>query len=298
MGAPRKGQRGSPDPLDFDKNFSHVITVAPWVEIQMQGLNLPAPLDIQWPKCSAPRLPLSARAPHSPWCPPTTDPFRRLWPSPGKKSCGRPWRRQRRLAETVQLEAEINTRWISMYRMLNVTVQCEYYDTIRLYHATFVQNWARCIACNISVYACYPRVVIMPSVAKVRRPSVPLKTKNVAMTPCGASTCSRPAQLRAMVTRTPKENPYWEIGSGIWRSAWPYAYLRPKITSSIFGKPVKTEGCKKEAKIGWVTIIYGGHRSYRLITEPTHERSGTLDLVVTPAADDTYRRRLVAVPPR
>ena len=149
-----------------------------------------------------------------------------------------------------------------MYRMLNVTVQCEYYDTIR-YHATFVQNWARCIACNISVYACYPRVVIMPSVAKVRRPSVPLKTKNVAMTPCGASTCSRPAQLRAMVTRTPKENPYWEIGSGIWRSAWPYAYLRPKITSSIFGKPVKTEGSKNrlgDYHLWWSSVLSLNHR--------------------------------------
>jgi len=35
MGAPRKGQRGSPDPLDFDINFSHIITVAPRVEVQM-----------------------------------------------------------------------------------------------------------------------------------------------------------------------------------------------------------------------------------------------------------------------
>ena len=34
MGAPRKGLRGSPDPLDFDINFSHIITVAPRVEIQ------------------------------------------------------------------------------------------------------------------------------------------------------------------------------------------------------------------------------------------------------------------------
>ena len=37
--------------LDFDINFSHIITVAPTVEIQMHywktGLNLPAPLDIQ-----------------------------------------------------------------------------------------------------------------------------------------------------------------------------------------------------------------------------------------------------------
>jgi len=33
MGAPRKGQGGSPDPLDFDINFSHI--VAPRVEIQM-----------------------------------------------------------------------------------------------------------------------------------------------------------------------------------------------------------------------------------------------------------------------
>jgi len=35
MGAARKGQGGSPDPLDFDINFSHIITVAPRVEIQM-----------------------------------------------------------------------------------------------------------------------------------------------------------------------------------------------------------------------------------------------------------------------
>jgi len=35
MGAPRKGQGGSPDPLDFGINFSHIITVAPRVEIQM-----------------------------------------------------------------------------------------------------------------------------------------------------------------------------------------------------------------------------------------------------------------------
>ena len=35
MGAPRKGQGGSSDPLDFDKIFSHIITVAPKVEIQM-----------------------------------------------------------------------------------------------------------------------------------------------------------------------------------------------------------------------------------------------------------------------
>jgi len=37
MGAPRKGQGWSPDPLDFDINFSHIITVAlaPRVEIQM-----------------------------------------------------------------------------------------------------------------------------------------------------------------------------------------------------------------------------------------------------------------------
>ena len=35
MGAPRKGQGGSPDPLDFDINFSHIITVAPRVEIHV-----------------------------------------------------------------------------------------------------------------------------------------------------------------------------------------------------------------------------------------------------------------------
>ena len=34
-GRPKKGQGGSPDPLDFDTNFSHIITVAPRVEIQM-----------------------------------------------------------------------------------------------------------------------------------------------------------------------------------------------------------------------------------------------------------------------
>jgi len=38
MGAPRKGQGGLPDPLDFDINFSHIITVAPRVEIQMHFL--------------------------------------------------------------------------------------------------------------------------------------------------------------------------------------------------------------------------------------------------------------------
>jgi len=36
MGTPIKGQGGSPDPLDFDIKFSHIITVAPRVEIQMQ----------------------------------------------------------------------------------------------------------------------------------------------------------------------------------------------------------------------------------------------------------------------
>jgi len=35
MGAPRKGQGGHLTPLDFDINFSHIITVAPRVEIQM-----------------------------------------------------------------------------------------------------------------------------------------------------------------------------------------------------------------------------------------------------------------------
>jgi len=35
MGAPRKGQGGHLIPLDFDINFSHIITVAPRVEIQM-----------------------------------------------------------------------------------------------------------------------------------------------------------------------------------------------------------------------------------------------------------------------
>ena len=32
---PQEGARGSPDPLAFDINFSHIITVAPRVEIQM-----------------------------------------------------------------------------------------------------------------------------------------------------------------------------------------------------------------------------------------------------------------------
>jgi len=36
MGAPRKGQEGHLTPLDFDINFSNIITsVAPRVEIQM-----------------------------------------------------------------------------------------------------------------------------------------------------------------------------------------------------------------------------------------------------------------------
>ena len=35
MGAPRKGQGGSHDPLNFDINFSHIITVAHRVEIQI-----------------------------------------------------------------------------------------------------------------------------------------------------------------------------------------------------------------------------------------------------------------------
>ena len=34
-GRPQEGTRGSHDPLDFDINFSHIITVAPRVEIQM-----------------------------------------------------------------------------------------------------------------------------------------------------------------------------------------------------------------------------------------------------------------------
>ena len=49
--APQEGARGSPDPLDFDINFSHIITVAPRVEIQMhfwKGAKfLPAQLDTQ-----------------------------------------------------------------------------------------------------------------------------------------------------------------------------------------------------------------------------------------------------------
>jgi len=34
-GRPQEGVTGSHDPLDFDINFSHIITVAPEVEIQM-----------------------------------------------------------------------------------------------------------------------------------------------------------------------------------------------------------------------------------------------------------------------
>ena len=118
MGAPRKGQRESPDPPGFRQKFSHIITVAPKprVEIQMQLLfseSVPAPLDIQWPKCfqlqgalpypdsltrgsaPGPRWGLCPQTPVIGSCsalamvpPPTTDPFRRLWPSrgsPGRK---------------------------------------------------------------------------------------------------------------------------------------------------------------------------------------------------------------------
>ena len=34
-GRPQEGAKGSPDPLDFDINFSHITIVAPRVEIQM-----------------------------------------------------------------------------------------------------------------------------------------------------------------------------------------------------------------------------------------------------------------------
>ena len=43
-----RGADSAPDPLDFDINFSHIITVAPRVEIQVgKGLNLLALLDIK-----------------------------------------------------------------------------------------------------------------------------------------------------------------------------------------------------------------------------------------------------------
>ena len=77
MGAPGKGQGGHLTPLDFDINFSHIITVAPRVEVQMHfwkgakfagsvghpmtkmlsasgGLRLPDPMT----RGSAPRPPL------------------------------------------------------------------------------------------------------------------------------------------------------------------------------------------------------------------------------------------------
>jgi len=65
-----------------------------------KGLSLPAPLDIQWPKCFhlqggfasltrgsapgprwglCPQTPVIGSCSHSSWCPPTTDPFCRLW---------------------------------------------------------------------------------------------------------------------------------------------------------------------------------------------------------------------------
>jgi len=50
MGAPGRGKWGHVPAGFRHKIFSHIITVAPKVEIQMQGLNLPAPLDIQRPK--------------------------------------------------------------------------------------------------------------------------------------------------------------------------------------------------------------------------------------------------------
>ena len=50
----QEGATGFTWPLDFDIKFSHIITVAPRVEIQMHLLfseSVPAPLNIQWPKC-------------------------------------------------------------------------------------------------------------------------------------------------------------------------------------------------------------------------------------------------------
>jgi len=146
-GRPQEGATGVTWPPGFRQNFSHVITVAPWVEIQMQGLNLPTPLNIQWRKCfqlqgglrlpnqggSAPRPPLSARAPHSPWCPPTTDPFRRLWPSPGKKM-GAPdvdsdeWRKRCSLKQKSTRDGFLSTGCWTSPCSVNITIR---YDITR-----------------------------------------------------------------------------------------------------------------------------------------------------------------------
>jgi len=96
MGAPRTGQGGSPDPLDFGINFSHIITVAPRVEIQMhfwKGAKFAVSVGHPMTKMLsasggfAPLTRGSAPGPH--WglfpqtpalamVPPTTDPFPRL----------------------------------------------------------------------------------------------------------------------------------------------------------------------------------------------------------------------------
>ena len=122
MGATKKGQEGHVTPLDFDIIFFHIITVAPRVVIQIKGLNLSAPLDIQWSKMlsasggeglcpwtplgALPQNPLYARAPHSPWCLPTTDPFRRLWPPCGRL-CELPYSWSRRLCKRLHLLAAL-----------------------------------------------------------------------------------------------------------------------------------------------------------------------------------------------
>ena len=98
-----------PTNRQLDHSFPAVL------DIFGKGLNLPAPLDIQWPKCFqlqggfAPSNPLtrgSAPGPRRGLCPqipvrgscsalamvpPTIDPFRSLW-SPGKNPVGAPGR--------------------------------------------------------------------------------------------------------------------------------------------------------------------------------------------------------------
>jgi len=106
MGAPRKGQGGLPDPLDFDIYFSHIITVAPRVEIQMHfwkgakfagsvGHPMTKMLSASWglrpPERALspdPRYRLVLRTRHGAPQPLTPS---AAYDPPGKKSCGRPW---------------------------------------------------------------------------------------------------------------------------------------------------------------------------------------------------------------
>jgi len=104
MGAPRKGQGGHLTPLDFDINFSHIIAVAPRVEIQMhfwKGTKFAGSVGhpmTKMPSASGGLRPLTPDQGLCPWTPlgalpqtpvigscsslamvpPTTDPFRRL----------------------------------------------------------------------------------------------------------------------------------------------------------------------------------------------------------------------------